>query len=82
LVRTGKLLYNDRHGYTLKRNFIIKGHTVQDYAGLYITYETSDIDNFLKKWRYCPRYVFGNPAGVDPYTYAITAAPAMWKLRC
>jgi hypothetical protein len=33
---------------TLKRNFThIKGHTVQDYAGLYITYETSDIDNFF-----------------------------------
>jgi hypothetical protein len=31
-------------GYTLKTQLynIIKDHTVQDYAGLYVTYETSD----------------------------------------
>ena len=38
-------------GYTLKTQLynIIKDHTVIDYAGLYVTYQTSDIDNFFKK---------------------------------
>jgi hypothetical protein len=38
-------------GYTLKTQLynIIKDHTVIDYAGLYVTYQTSDIDNFFEK---------------------------------
>ena len=37
-------------GYTLKTQLynIIKGHTDNGYAGLYVTYETSDIDNFYE----------------------------------
>jgi hypothetical protein len=36
-------------GYTLKTQYnIIKDHTVQDYAGLYVTYETSDVDNSMR----------------------------------
>jgi hypothetical protein len=38
-------------GYTLKTQlYNIKDHTVQDYAGLYVTYETSDIDKFYE-WK-------------------------------
>ena len=37
-------------GYTLKTQLynIIKGHTDNGYAGLYTTYQTSDIDSFMK----------------------------------
>ena len=63
-------------GYTLKTQLynIIKGHTVQDYAGLYITYETSDIDNFFEKDGSVLDMYSENPAGVDPYTYSIATA--------
>ena len=37
-------------GYTLKTQLynIIKGHTDNGYAGLYTTYQTSDVDNFYE----------------------------------
>ena len=62
-------------GYTLKTQLynIIKGHTVRDYAGLYITYETSDIDNFFENDGSVLDMYSENPAGTDPYNYAITA---------
>lgn len=62
-------------GYTLKTQLynIIKDHTVQDYAGLYITYETSDIDNFFENDGSVLDMYSENPAGVDPYNYTITA---------
>ena len=62
-------------GYTLKTQLynIIKGHTVRDYAGLYVTYETSDIDNFFENDGSVLDMYSENPAGTDPYNYAITA---------
>ena len=63
-------------GYTLKTQLynIIKDHTVQTYAGLYITYETSDIDNFFEKDGSVLDMYSENPAGTDPYTYSIATA--------
>ncbi|MFV8370559.1 endonuclease [Flavobacterium sp. LB2R40] len=60
-------------GYTLKTQLytIIKDHAVKDYAGLYITYETSDIDNFFEKDGTVLDMYSENPAGADPYTYTI-----------
>jgi hypothetical protein len=46
---------------------IIKDHTVQDYAGLYVTYETSDIDKFYENDGSVLDMYSENPAGVDPY---------------
>jgi endonuclease I len=62
-------------GYTLKTQLfnIIKDHTVQDYAGLYVTYETSDIDNFFENDGSVLDMYSENPAGADPYNYNITA---------
>jgi endonuclease I/chitodextrinase len=63
-------------GYTLKTQLynIIKDHTVIDYAGLYVTYETSDIDNFFEKDGSVLDMYSENPTGVDPYNYGIGAA--------
>lgn len=60
-------------GYTLKTQLynIIKDHAVQTYAGLYITYETSDIDNFFENDGSVLDMYSENPAGTDPYTYSI-----------
>lgn len=62
-------------GYTLKTQLynIIKGHTTLSYADLYITYETSDVDNFFEKDGSVLDMYSENPAGADPYNYAITA---------
>jgi endonuclease I len=62
-------------GYALKTQLynIIKDHTVQDYAGLYVTYETSDIDKFYENDGSVLDMYSENPAGVDPYNYSITA---------
>jgi endonuclease I/chitodextrinase len=62
-------------GYTLKTQLynIIKDHTVQDYAGLYVTYETSDIDKYYENDNSVLDMYSENPAGVDPYNYSITA---------
>lgn len=60
-------------GYTLKTQLynIIKDHTVQTYAGLYVTYETSDIDNFFENDGSVLDMYSENPAGTDPYIYSI-----------
>ena len=60
-------------GYTLKTQLynIIKDHTVIDYAGLYVTYQTSDIDNFFEKDGSVLDMYSENPAGTDPYNYSI-----------
>ncbi|RTY97350.1 T9SS type A sorting domain-containing protein [Flavobacterium sp. RSP49] len=60
-------------GYTLKTQLynIIKDHTVKTYAELYVTYETSDIDNFFEKDGTVLDMYSENPAGADPYTYTI-----------
>lgn len=59
--------------YTLKTQLynIIKNHTVNDYAGLYVTYQTSDIDNFFEKDGSVLDMYSENPAGIDPYNYSI-----------
>jgi endonuclease I len=63
-------------GYALKTQLynIIKGHTTLSYADLYVTYETSDVDNFFEKDGSVLDMYSENPAGADPYNYAITAA--------
>ncbi|MGL2993460.1 endonuclease [Flavobacterium sp. TSSA_36] len=62
-------------GYTLKTQLynIIKDHTVVDYAGLYVTYQTSDIDNFFENDGSVLDMYSENPAGTDPYNYSIAA---------
>lgn len=62
-------------GYTLKTQLhnIIKDHTVNDYAGLYVTYQTSDIDNFFENDGSVLDMYSENPTGVDPYNYSITS---------
>ena len=62
-------------GYTLKTQLynIIKDHTVIDYAGLYVTYQTSDIDNFFEKDGSVLDMYSENPVGTDPYNYSIAA---------
>jgi endonuclease I len=50
---------------------IIKDHTVNDYAGLYVTYQTSDIDNFFENDGSVLDMYSENPIGVDPYNYSI-----------
>jgi len=63
-------------GYTLKTQLysIIKDHTVLSYGDLYVTYETSDIDNFFEKDGSVLDMYSENPAGTDPYTYSIASA--------
>ncbi len=63
-------------GYTLKTQLynIIKGHTDQGYAGLYVTYETSDIDSFYENDGTVLDMYSENPTSVDPYNYSISSA--------
>ncbi|RYJ40953.1 Endonuclease I [Flavobacterium anhuiense] len=58
-------------GYTLKTQLynIIKGHTDNGYAGLYTTYQTSDVDNFYENDGTILDMYSENPSGTDPYTY-------------
>lgn len=60
-------------GYTLKTQLynIIKNHVVNDYAGLYVTYQTSDIDNFFENDGSVLDMYSENPTGADPYNYSI-----------
>ncbi|MFW0738708.1 endonuclease [Flavobacterium sp. T12S277] len=62
-------------GYTLKTQLynIIKGHTNNGYAGLYTTYQTSDIDNFYENDGTVLDMYSENPAGTDPYNYSIAS---------
>ena len=59
-------------GYTLKTQLynIIKGHTDNGYAGLYITYQSSDIDNFYENDGTILDMYSEKPSGTDPYTYS------------
>jgi endonuclease I len=58
-------------GYTLKTQLynIIKGHTVKSYNELYVTYLTSDVDNFYENDGTILDMYSENPNGVDPYNY-------------
>lgn len=58
-------------GYTLKTQLynIIKSHTDNGYAGLYTTYQTSDVDNFYENDGTILDMYSENPSGTDPYTY-------------
>lgn len=62
-------------GYILKTQLydIIKGHTDQGYAGLYITYETSDVDNFYENDGTVLDMYSENPTSLDPYNYSISS---------
>ncbi|MCI9844628.1 endonuclease [Flavobacterium pectinovorum] len=62
-------------GYTLKTQLynIIKDHTDNGYAGLYITYQTSDIDNFYENDGSILDMYSENPNGNDPYNYSAGA---------
>jgi endonuclease I len=59
-------------GYTLKTQLynIIKGHTDNGYAGLYTTYQTSDVDNFYENDGTVLDMYSENPSGSDPYNYS------------
>lgn len=59
-------------GYTLKTQLynIIKGHTDNGYAGLYTTYQTSDVDNFYENDGTVLDLYSENPSGTDPYNYS------------
>ncbi|MEN2398597.1 endonuclease [Flavobacterium sp. MC2016-06] len=62
-------------GYTLKTQLynIIKGHTDNGYAGLYTTYQTSDVDNFYENDGTVLDMYSENPSGTDPYNYSTGA---------
>ncbi|CAD0004889.1 endonuclease [Flavobacterium chungangense] len=62
-------------GYTLKTQLynIIKDHTDNGYSGLYVTYQTSDIDNFYENDGSILDMYSENPNGNDPYTYSAGA---------
>ncbi|MDW8851757.1 endonuclease [Flavobacterium sp. MMLR14_040] len=59
-------------GYTLKTQLynIIKGHTDNGYAGLYTTYQTSDVDNFYENDGTVLDMYSENPSGTDLYNYS------------
>lgn len=59
-------------GYTLKTQLynIIKDHTNNGYAGLYTTYQTSDVDNFYENDGSVLDMYSENPSGTDPYNYS------------
>ncbi len=59
-------------GYTLKTQLynIIKGHADNGYAGLYITYQTSDIDNFYENDGTVLDMYSEKPSTTDPYNYS------------
>jgi endonuclease I len=59
-------------GYTLKTQLynIIKGHTDNGYAGLYTTYQTSDVDNFYENDGTVLDMYSENPSGTDSYNYS------------
>lgn len=59
-------------GYTLKTQLynIIKGHTDNGYAGLYTTYQSSDIDSFYENDGTVLDMYSEKPSGTDPYNYS------------
>jgi len=62
--------------YTLKTQLynIIKGHTDNGYGGLWITYQTSDIDKFYENDGTILDIYSENPIGVDPYNFTVTTS--------
>ena len=60
-------------GYALKTQLynIIKGHVDNGYAGLYTTYQTSDVDNFYENDGSVLDMYSEKPAGTDPYNYSL-----------
>lgn len=61
-------------GYTLKTQLhnIIDGHIDLQYGGLYVTYETSDVDKFYENDGTVLDMYSENPTGTDPYNYSIS----------
>lgn len=60
-------------GYALKTQLynIIKGHVDNGYAGLYTTYQTSDVDNFYENDGSVLDMYSEKPVGTDPYNYSL-----------
>jgi endonuclease I len=60
-------------GYTLKTQLynIIKGHTDTGYAGLYTTYQSSDVDHFYENDGSVLDMYSEKPIGTDPYNYSL-----------
>lgn len=58
-------------GTTLKTQLYnkIKGHTDQGYGGLYVTYQTSDVDNFYENDGTILDMYSEKPTAVDPYNF-------------
>ncbi|MCF6169104.1 endonuclease [Lutibacter sp.] len=61
-------------GYTLKTQLynIIKGHTDNGYSGLWVTYQTSDIDQFYENDGTIMDIYSENPTAADPYNFTVT----------
>nr|WP_315169920.1 endonuclease [uncultured Flavobacterium sp.] len=59
-------------GYTLKTQLynIIKGHTDNGYAGLYTTYQNSDVDLFYENDGTILDMYSEKPSSTDPYNYS------------
>jgi len=62
-------------GYTLKTQLynIIRGQVDRGYDGLYVTYQTSDVDNFYENDGTVLDMYSENPTGPDPYNFSLAA---------
>ena len=63
-------------GFVLKTQLfnIIKNHNDRGYAGLYTTYQASDVDSFYENDGSLLDMYSENPAGIDPYNYSIVSS--------
>jgi endonuclease I len=63
-------------GYTLKTQLhnIIKDHSDKGYAGLYVTYQTSDRDYYYENDGTVLDMYSENPTGTDPYNFSSGSA--------
>lgn len=63
-------------GFTLKTQLfnIIKGHTDRNYDGLYVTYQTSDIDKYYENDGTVLDMYSEIPLGTDPYNFTPDSA--------
>ncbi len=63
-------------GYILKTQLhnIINDHNNRGYAGLYTTYQVSDIDSFYENDASLLDMYSENPSGPDPYNYSIASS--------
>lgn len=59
---------------TQLKNIITTGHNPGSYGGLWIAYQTTDIDNFYENDGSVLDIYSENPTGADPYTYSVGSA--------